>query len=211
MTSIACARHLPELRSALGSLQCKAPHVVTFTVDSGCVSIVSWHKAGIGSAGVLPIFCMLALLRHFMAFHICIVNAGLQGSGAARPVFEQLLEQCQGQGKLHSMHVRIIDSYMPLSNGCRRTGETVSAIRNVNSMITAMGFYYSHPCIELTNLYRYLVELYADWAGSAPSPKLAARPKRQARETYQKYCALRLVCQGRRHGDDDLATKLRML
>ena len=153
---------------------------------------------------------MLALFRHLMALHTCIVDAGLQGSGAARSVFEQLLEQCQGQGKLHSMHVRIIDSYMPLSNGCRRTGETVNAVRNVNNMISAMSFYYPYPCIELTNLYRYLVELYADWAGSAPS-KLAARPKRQAKETHQKYCALRLICQGRRHGDDDLATKLRMM
>ena len=152
-----------------------------------------------------------ALLRHLMALYTCILDAGLQGSGAARPVFEQLLDQCQAPGKLHSMHVRIIDSYMPLSNGCRRTGETVSAVRNVNNMISAMGFYYPHPCIEVTNLYRYLVELYADWAGSAPSPKLAARPKRQARETYQKYCALRLVCQGRRNGHDDLATKLRMM
>lgn len=153
---------------------------------------------------------MLALPRHLVALHTCTVDAGLQGSGAARPVFEQLLEQCQGQGKLHPMHVRIIDSHMPLSNGCRRTGETVSAIRNVNNMIDAMSFYYPHPSIELTNLYRHLLDLYADWAGSAPV-KLAARPKRQARETYQKYCALRSVCQGSRHGDDDLATKLRMM
>ncbi|KAL0049888.1 hypothetical protein WJX82_000076 [Trebouxia sp. C0006] len=144
-------------------------------------------------------------------YHHAVNVLRQQGSGAARPVFEQLLDQCQAPGKLHSMHVRIIDSYMPLSNGCRRTGETVSAVRNVNNMISAMGFYYPHPCIEVTNLYRYLVELYADWAGSAASPKLAARPKRQARETYQKYCALRLVCQGRRNGHDDLATKLRMM
>ena len=180
---------------------------------------VSAFSAGTVQASVLLMSCRCpANILHarftqasLMALHTCMVDAGLQGSGAARPMFEQLLDQCQGPGKLNSMHVRIIDSYMPLSNGCRRTGETVSAVRHVNNMISAMGFYYPHPCIELTNLYRYLVELYADWASSAPSPKLAARPKQQARETYQKYCALRLVCQGRRHGHDDLATKLRMM
>lgn len=135
----------------------------------------------------------------------------LQGSGAARPAFEQLVEQCQGPGKLHPMHVRIIDSLMPLSNGCRRAGDTVGAIKNVMGMIGAMDFYYSYPSIEKTNLYRHLVELYADWASSAPSPKLAARPKRLAKEAHQKYVALQLVCQGDRHGDDELVAKLKHL
>ena len=126
-------------------------------------------------------------------------------------MFEQLLEQCQGAGKLHQMHVRVIDSYMPLANGCGRTGDIVGAVKNVTAMIHAMEFYYSSPCIETTNLYRFLVELYADLVSSASSPKLAIRPKKQAKEAYQKYSAMKLVCQGHRHLDADLAAKMKLL
>jgi len=121
------------------------------------------------------------------------------------------VKQCQGgPGKLHPMHVRIIDSYIPLSNGCRRTGDTVGAIKNVDAMINAMEFYYPLPCIETTNLYRYLVELCTEWASNAPSPNIAAsRSKKQAKDTYHKYNALRSVCQGHRHVDGDLIARMK--
>lgn len=135
----------------------------------------------------------------------------LQGSAAARPVFEQVLESCQGPGKLHPMHVRIFDCYMPAANGCRRTGDSIGAIKHVIATINAMEFYYSCPCIEVTNLYRFLTELFIDWASNAPSTKLATRPKRQAKETFQKFCALKAECQGSSDTDEDLTMRMRLL
>lgn len=135
----------------------------------------------------------------------------MQGSAAARPIFDELLLHCQGPGKLHAMHVRVMDSYMPLSNGCRRTGDVVGAIKHVTALINAMEFYYRFPCIEVTNLCKHLVELHLQWADSAPSAKLAARPKKQAKDVYRKYETLRSVCQRQAHDDDDLLAKLRRL
>ena len=109
------------------------------------------------------------------------------------------------------MHVRIIDSYMPLSNGCRRTGDIIGAIKNVTAVVTAMEFYYPFPCIEVTNLCKYLIELHLEWADGAASQKLAARPKKQAKEMYRKYDALRSICQQQRCTDDSLAAKLKRL
>ena len=135
----------------------------------------------------------------------------LQGSAAARPVFEQVLEDCQGPGKLNPKHVRIFDCYMPAANGCSRMGDNIGAIKHVTALINAMEFYYSSPSVEATNLYRFLAELYAEWASNAPSVKLAARPKRQAKETYQRYCALQTICQGVQTADDDLASRMKSL
>ena len=140
-----------------------------------------------------------------------LVLLWLQGSAAARPIFEQVLQSCQGPGKLHPMHVRIFDCHMPAANGCRRTGDNIGAIRHVTSMINAMEFYYQYPCIEVTNLYRFLVELYIDWASNAPSAKLATRPKRQAKEAFQKFAALQSICQGFANADGDLVAKLKLL
>ena len=135
----------------------------------------------------------------------------LQGSAAARPAFEQVLQSCQGSGKLHPMHVRIFDCYMPAASGCRRSGDNIGAIRHVTAMISAMQFYYQYPCIEVTNLYRFLVELYIDWASNAPSAKLASRPKKQAKETFQKFAALQSVCQGFETANDDLVTRMKLM
>ena len=146
-----------------------------------------------------------------LALNLILLLLWLQGSAAARPVLEQVLQSCQGTGKLHPMHVRIIDCHMPAANGCRRTGDNIGAIRHVTSMISAMEFYYQYPCIEVTNLYRFLVELYIDWASNAPSAKLASRPKRQAKEAFQKFAALQSICQGFANADGDLITKLKLL
>lgn len=135
----------------------------------------------------------------------------LQGSAAARPVFEQVLQSCQGSGKLNPKHVRIFDCHMPAANGCRRAGDNIAAISHVTAMINTMEFYFPYPCIEVTNLYRFLAELYADWASNAPSAKLASRPKKQAKDAFQKFVTLQSVCQGARTADDDLVMRLKLL
>ncbi|KAL3131726.1 hypothetical protein ABBQ38_007447 [Trebouxia sp. C0009 RCD-2024] len=137
-----------------------------------------------------------------------------QGSAAARPVFEQVLQSCQGHGKLNPWHARIFDCQMPAANGCRRAGDNIGAINHVTAMISTMEFYYPYPCIEVTNLYRFLAELYIDWACNAPSSKLASRPKRQAKETFRKFVTLQSICQGIRFADesaDDLIMRLKVL
>lgn len=148
-----------------------------------------------------------------LCLKLCLIWVLLcvQGSAAARVMFQQVLQSCQGPGKLHPMHVRLFDCHMPAANGCRRTGDNIGAIRHVTAMISAMEFYYQYPCIEVTNLYRFLVELYIDWASNAPSVKLASRPKKQAKEAFQKFVALQTVCQGPAIKNDDLVAKLKLL
>ena len=146
-----------------------------------------------------------------LALDLVLVLLWLQGSAAARPLFEQLLQSCQGPRKLYPTHVRIFDCHMPAANGCCRTGDSIGATRHVTSLISAMEFYYQYPCIEVTNLYRFLVELYIDWASNAPSAKLAIRPKRQAKEAFQKFAALQSICQGFANADGNLVTKLKLL
>lgn len=148
-----------------------------------------------------------------LCLRLCLILVLLwvQGSAAARVLFEQVLQSCQGPGKLHPMHVRLFDCHMPAANGCRRTGDNISAIRHVTAMVSAMEFYYQYPCIEVTNLYRFLVELYIDWASNAPSVKSASRPKKQAKEAFQKYVALQTLCQGSAIRNDDLVTKLKLM
>ena len=90
-------------------------------------------------------------------------------------------------------------------------GDVVGAIKNVTALVTAMEFYYPFPCIEVTNLCKYLIELHLEWADGAASQKLAARPKKQAKELYRKYDALRLICQQQSRTDDSLTAKLRRL
>lgn len=137
----------------------------------------------------------------------------LQGSAAARPVFEQVLQSCQGPGKLNPWHVRIFDCRMPAANGCRRAEDNIGAINHVTAMINTMEFYYPYPSIEVTNLYRFLTELYVDWACNAPSSRLASRPKRQAKETFRKFVILQAICQGMSVADessDDMIMRLKL-
>ena len=130
----------------------------------------------------------------------------LQGSEAAKPYFHLLQDQCQGPGKLHPMHVRIIDTHMPLVNGCRKAGDIQGAVRNLTSLISAMEFHHASPFVETTNLYQHLAHLYIDLAADAqPNKKLVARALKLARDTHSKKVNLQKVCQGVDAVDDTAA------
>ena len=121
----------------------------------------------------------------------------LQGNDAAQSLFQQLQDQCQGLGKLHPLHVRIMDTHMPLVNSCRRMGDIQNAVRNLTQLISAMEFHHTSPFLETMNLYQHLAQLYIDLATSAqPNKKLVARAQKLARETHRKYVGLRKICLG---------------
>lgn len=121
----------------------------------------------------------------------------LQGNDAARSLFQQLQDQYQGPGKLHPLHVRILDTHMPLVNSCRRMGDIQSAVRNLTQLISAMEYHHASPFLETMNLYQHLAQLYIDLASSAqPNKKLVARAQKLAKDTHRKYVGLRKICQG---------------
>ena len=129
-----------------------------------------------------------------------------QGSDAAKPYFQMLQDQCQGPGKLHPMHVRIMDTHMPLVNGCRRTGDIQGAVRNLTAFITAMELHHASPLVEITNLYQHLAHLYIDLAADAqPNKKLVARAQKLAKDTHRKKISLQKICQGQGAVDDSAA------
>lgn len=121
----------------------------------------------------------------------------MQGNDAAKPLFQQLQDQYQGPGKLHPLHVRIMDTHMPLVNSCRRTGNIQDAVKNLTQLINAMEYHHPSPFLETMNLYQHLAELYIDLATSAqPNKKLVARAQKLARDAHRRYVSLRNICQG---------------
>lgn len=121
----------------------------------------------------------------------------LQGNDAAMLLFQKLQEQYQGPGKLHPLHVRIMDTHMPLVNSCRRRGDLQGAMRNLTQLITAMEYHHPSPFLETMNLHQHLAELYVDLAAAAqPKKNMVARAQKLARDAHRKYVGLRSVCQG---------------